>query len=128
MTAMSATRRDRVPKHADALHLELDHVAGLEPTTVAVLEDAAGADGPRTEHVSGVEPRVPDCLLDHPVPREVHVTQLPAGALLAVDPRDHQRARAVELVRRDDDRSEGRREVLAFGRPEPDPHLRPLEV
>src|SRR5262245_40465448 len=117
---MSPTARaDRVPQHADPLHLQLDHVARLEPTAVAVLEDAARSDRPGAEDVSWVQTRVPRRVLDDPLPREVQVGELAARALLAVDAGEHHGARSVELVRCDDDRAERRGEVLALGRPEP---------
>ena len=78
------------------------------------------ADRARAEHVArpqcGVAPRVRDDRL----PRVVHVTEVPARALLAVHARDHLQPQVVELVRCDYDRPERRREVLPLRRPEPD--------
>src|SRR6478752_8281504 len=128
-TATSATARpDGVPQHADSRHLQLDHVARLQPAPVAELEDAARPDRPRSEHVAGQQPRVPRRVLDDPLPGEVQVRELAAGALLTVHARDHHGTGAVELVGRDHDRAERRREVLALRRPEADLHLRALEV
>src|SRR5215216_6482189 len=124
----SLARADGVPQDSDALHLELHDVARLKPAAVSVLEDAAGADRARAEDVAGAELRVARSLGDEGSPRKVHVTELAARALLAVHARHHRRRRAVELVRRDDDRAEARREVLAFRRPKPDLHLLALEV
>src|SRR5687768_9286102 len=49
---------DTVPQDPDALDLQLDLVARLEPAAVAVLEDAARPDRARAEDVAGDEPRV----------------------------------------------------------------------
>src|SRR5262249_13142989 len=117
-----APSADPVAQDADALDLQLDLVAGLEPALVAVLEDAAGADRARADHVArpqrGVAPRV----LDDRLPRVVHVTEVPPRALLAVNSRDHLQAQVAERVGRDDDRPERRREILPLRRPEADPH------
>ena len=59
---------DAVSQHADPLDLELDHVPRLQPAAVAVLEDAAGADGARAEDVAGAELRVACGLGDERVP------------------------------------------------------------
>src|ERR1700752_1455222 len=109
-------RADRVPQGADPLDLQLDHVARLQPPAVTELQDAARADSPRAEHVAGVELGVPGRLLDDRLPGVGHVAELAARALLAVHPRDPRPGRAVELVRRDDDRPEARREVLSLRR------------
>src|SRR5205085_1109248 len=124
----SRTRADAVSEHADPFDLELDDVAGLEPPAVAELEDAARADGSGAEDVAREEARVPRGVGDDRVPRVVHVAELATRALLAVHARDHRGARAVELVAREDERAEARREVLPFGRAEADPHLGALEV
>src|SRR5947199_298533 len=55
---IALTVPDAVAKDADALDLELDLVARPEPALVAVLEDAAGADGARAEDVARPELRV----------------------------------------------------------------------
>src|SRR6266536_1944093 len=117
-----------ISQHADPLDLELDDVAPLQPAPVAVLEDAAGADRAGAEDVAGAEVRVPGRLREDRVPGVVHVRELAARTFLAVDAGDHRPGCPVELVGRDDDRPEARREVLALGRPESDAHLRPLEV
>src|SRR6266511_455957 len=117
-----------ISQHADPLDLELDDVAPLQPAPVAVLEDAAGADRAGAEDVAGAEVRVPGRLREDRVPGMVHVRELAARTFLAVDAGDHRPGCPVELVGRDDDRPEARREVLALGRPESDAHLRPLEV
>src|SRR5215218_1778163 len=109
-------RADGVPEHTDALHFELDDIARQEPPAVAVFEDAAGAHGPGAEDLAWTELRVERGLRDQLVPGVVHVAELAARALLAVDARDHPPARAVELLRRHDDRPEARREVLALRR------------
>src|SRR5215207_8266381 len=121
-------RADRVPQHPDPLDLELDLVARLEPAAIAVLEDAAGSDGAGAEDVARPELGVPARLLDDATPRVVEVGEIPARALLAVHAGDHDGRRAVELVRRDDDRAEARREVLALGGAQADLHFLPLEV
>src|SRR5436309_1960335 len=87
-----AKSSDPVPEHADALDLELDHVPALQPATVAVFENAAGADGPRAEHVAGSEVRVARSLRDDRLPRVVHVGELAARPLLAVHARNHRPA------------------------------------
>src|SRR5438067_1656510 len=74
----TATSANGVPQDADPLDLELDHVAPLEPTPVAELEDAARPDRSRAEHVAGEQPRVPRSVLDDPRPREPHVAELAA--------------------------------------------------
>src|SRR5207248_7483820 len=89
---------------------------------------AAGADGARADHLAGEKPRVPGGLRDDRVPGVVHVAEIAARALLPVDPRDHLEAEIAELVGRDDDRPEARREVLALRRAEADLHLAALEV
>src|SRR5207244_12299769 len=76
----------------------------------------------------GGKHRVPRGLRDDLLPREVHVAELAARALLAVDARDHRGPRAVELVRGDEDRAEARGEVLALRRAEADAHLLALDV
>src|SRR5881392_2350185 len=117
-----------VAQHADSLHLELDHVARLQPALVAVLEDAAGPDRARAEYVArpqlGVAPRVRDDRL----PRVVHVAEVAARALLAVDARDHFQAQVAELVGSDEQWAERGGEVLALRRAEPDLHLLALEI
>src|SRR5215210_1669810 len=97
---------DAVREHADPLDLELDDVAPLEPPAVAVLEDAAGADGPRADDVAGAERRIARRMVEDPLPRVVEVAQVPARALLAVHPCDHLGLASVELVDGDDDRAE----------------------
>ena len=118
-----------VPQHADALDLQLDDVAALQPAPVAVLEDAAAADRARADHVARAKHRVPRA------PARASASQpwyrsreVAARALLAVHARDHLPVAAVELVGRDEHRPERRREVLALRRPEPDAHLLPLQV
>src|SRR6266536_5454531 len=93
-----------VSKHADPLDLQLDHVAALQPAALTVLEDAARAHGARAEHVAGTEVRVPRRVRDDCFPGVVHVGELAARALLTVHTSEHRPARAVELVRSDDDR------------------------
>src|SRR5438874_13372425 len=104
--------RDAVAQRADAFDLELDHVPGLEPAAVSVLEDAACADGSRAQHVARSELRVARGVREDRVPRVVHVGELAARSLLAVDAGKHRSAPPVELVGRDDDRPEARGEVL----------------
>src|SRR4029077_20669921 len=119
---------DTVAQDADALDLELDDIPGLQPATVAVLEDAAGPNGSGAENVSRPEVRVP-CRVRHDrVPRVVHVRQIPARALITVHARAHRPARAVELVRGHEQRPDARGEVLPLRRAEPDLHLGPLEI
>src|SRR5579859_8162802 len=125
---LCGSRPDHVAEHTDALDLELDHVSRLQPAAVAELEDAAGADRPRTEDVPGQQACVPRRVAADRLPGVVHVGNGAPRALLAVDARDHRPGRAVELVRRDDDGTEARREVLALGRPEADLHLGTLDV
>src|SRR5256885_3979570 len=124
----SAESSDRIPQDPDALDLELDDVARLQPAPVSLLEDATGADRSRAEHVARQEARVARRVRDDRAPRVVHVPELAARALLAVDAREHRAAAAVELVGRDDDRPEAGREVLPLRRPEADPHLRALQI
>ena len=50
---------DPVAQDADARDLELDDIPGLQPATVAVLEDATRPNGPGAENVSGPEVGVP---------------------------------------------------------------------
>jgi hypothetical protein len=121
-------RPDPVSQHPEPLDFELDDIAGLEPPAVAVLEDAAGADRPRAQGIARQELRVAGRVGDDRLPRVVHIPELAAGSLLAVDASDHRPGGAVELVRGDDNRPQARREVLALRRTEPDLHLRPLEV
>src|SRR5205823_8567296 len=45
-------RGDAVPQDPDPIDLELDVIAPLQPAGAAVLEDAAGADGARAEHIA----------------------------------------------------------------------------
>src|SRR5437667_7947678 len=117
-----------VSHHADSLDLELDHVARLQPAAVAVLEDAAGADRARADHVAGDELRVRRGPLEDRLPRVVHVAEVAARALFAVDAGDHLQAQVAELVRRHDDGTERSGEVLPFGRAEPDLHLLALKI
>src|SRR3989442_1683653 len=84
-------------------------------TAVAELEDAAGADGARAEHVAGAEVRVARGLRHELVPGVVHVGEPPARALLAVHAGDHL---VAELVGGDEHRAERRREVLPLRRAE----------
>src|SRR5881398_520909 len=118
-----AAGADGVAEDPDAFDLELDHVAGLEPAAVAVLQDAPRPDGARPEHVARVEPRVARGLLDELRPREVHLGHIAARPLLAVHPRDHRARRPVEFVDGDDRGTDARSEVLALCRPQPDAHL-----
>src|SRR5437763_708726 len=69
----SLPRPDGVAEHADALDLELDHVAGLQPAAVAELEDAAGADRARAEDVAGEQPCVAGSVVADRLPGVVHV-------------------------------------------------------
>src|SRR5215213_265633 len=119
---------DPVPQDADPFDLQLDLVAALEPTLVAMLEDAAGADGARAEHVARPQLRVLRSVGEDRLPRVIHVAEVPARALLAVHARDHLQPQVAELVGCDDDRTERGGEVLAFRRPEADSHLLALQV
>src|ERR671910_2880460 len=119
---------DAVVKAPDPFDLELDEVAGPQPASVAVLEDAARAHRARAENVTGHEPGVACGVRDEIVPAPVHVREVAARALFSVDAREHLEAKIAELVWRDDDGTEARREVLAFCRPEPHGHLHLLEV
>src|SRR5919201_2071975 len=116
-TAIFLARGNRVPEHADSLDLELDDVARLEPTSAAELEDAAGADGARPDHVAREEARVERGAADDGVPRVVHVAEIAAGELLAVHARDHLELQVAEVVRRDDDRPQARPAILPLRRP-----------
>src|SRR2546425_3467271 len=89
---------DTVAQHPDALDLELDDVASLQPASVAMLEDAAGPDGAGSKDVAGPEVRVPRGVSDDGVPGVKHVGEVPARPLLAVHAGDHRAARSVELV------------------------------
>src|SRR5205807_3228857 len=84
--------------------------------------------GAGAEDVAGKQAGVARGLGDDRLPRVVHFGELAPRALLAVHAGDHRRARAVELVRRDDDRAEAGGEVLALRRAETDLHLLPLQV
>src|SRR2546423_7243175 len=106
---------DEVSERADPLDLELDDVTGPEPPAVAELQDAARADRSGAEDVSRKEAGVARGVGDDCVPGVVHVAELAARALLTVHARDHRGAGAVELVGRDDERAEARREVLPPG-------------
>src|SRR5215210_7546627 len=130
MTAifMPVSLSDPVTEHADALDLQLDLVPGPEPALVAVLEDASGSDRAGAEDVSRPQLCVAPRVGDDRLPGVVHVAEIAAGALLAVHAGDHLQAQLPQLVRRDDDRPQRRREVLPLGRPEPDLHLAPLEI
>src|SRR5712691_4267138 len=75
---------DGVPEHAEALDLELDHVAWPEPAAVAVLEDAAGADGARAEDVARGQLGVARGVRHDRLPRVVHVAEVAPRALLPV--------------------------------------------
>src|SRR5439155_15974699 len=94
---------DPVPQDSDPLDLQLDLVARPEPALVAVLEDAAGADGAGADHVARPQLGVPRRVGDDRLPRVVHVAEVAAGALLAVHPRDHLEAQVAELVGGDDE-------------------------
>src|SRR3954468_15159220 len=119
---------DTVAQDADALDLQLDDIARLQPAAVAMLEDAAGPDCPGAENVSRTEVGVP-CRVRHDgVPRVMHGRQIPARALLTVHARDHRPARAVELVRGHEHRADARGEILSLRRAEPDFHLGPLQI
>ena len=98
---------DAVPQHADPLDLELDDVAGLEPAPVAVLEDAARARPcpSRARRRAAAACSAPPARRA-PSHEWCMSPSVAARALLAVHARDHRRRRAVELVRRDDDRAE----------------------
>src|SRR5438046_2058650 len=72
-----------VAQHADPLDLELDHVARLQPALVTVLQDAAGPDRARAEHVAGAQLGVARGVRDDRVPRVVHVAGIAARAPLA---------------------------------------------
>src|SRR5712691_4315130 len=119
---------DAVPEEADSLDLEHDDVAALQPAAVAVLEDAAGADGARSQDVAWPQTGVACRVRDDRIPRVVHVGELAARALFAVDARGHRSRRPVELVRRHDDRAQARGEVLALRQSEAHLHLRALEI
>src|SRR6476660_8848635 len=119
---------DPVLQDADPLDLELDVVAGPEPALVAVLEDAAGADGAGAKDVARAQLGVAARVRDDCLPRVVHVAEISAGALRAVHAGDHLQAQVAELIRGDDDRPQRRRKVLSLRRPEPDLHLAPLQV
>jgi hypothetical protein len=121
-------RADAVPEHAEPLHLELHDVARPEPAPVAVFEDATGSDRARAEDVAWQQHRVQRRLRDDLLPREVHIREFTARALLAVDPRDHRAAATVEFVRCDHERPEAGSEVLSLRRPEPHLHLPALKI
>src|SRR5205809_6311488 len=86
-TAVSSQKRvsaDPVPQHADAVHLELDDIARLEPPPVTVLEDAAGSYGAGAKDIARPQDGVAGGLSDELAPGEVHVAELSTRALLAV--------------------------------------------
>src|SRR4051795_12317876 len=96
---------DAVSQEADALDLELDHVAALQEG--AQLEPAAAAHGARADEVAGKQrlgPRnVGNGLLEAPV----HVAGRAAGPLGSVHPRRHrERVRVGQLVGGDEPRSD----------------------
>src|SRR5438309_1127204 len=78
---------DPVAQDADSLDLELDDVAALQPALVTVLENAAGPDRPRAEHVAGAQLSIARRVRDDHVPRVVHVAEVSTRALLAVQDR-----------------------------------------
>src|SRR5579884_3254932 len=43
---------DAVSQQADPLHLELNHIPGLEPPSIAVLQDAPASHGPRADDIA----------------------------------------------------------------------------
>src|SRR5215208_2842631 len=114
----TATSGNAVAEDADPLDLELDDVAPLQPAPVPVLEDAAGADRAGADDVAGAEHRVLRGAGEDRVPTVVEIAEVAARALRAVDAGDHLGRRAVELVGRDDDGAEARREILALRRAE----------
>src|SRR5215207_7272156 len=77
-------------ENPDAIHLQLDHVPGLEPAAVAVLEDAACPDRAGAEDVTGPEVRIPCSVRDDGVPGVMHVTEISTRALLPVDTRSEE--------------------------------------
>src|SRR5581483_1516561 len=103
-------------------------VAGPEPAAVAVLEDGAAADGSRADDVAGQQSSVPRRLREDRLPRVVNVPEVATRPLLAVHACDHLDAEVAEVVGRDDDGAEARREVLPLRRAEADPQLPSLEV
>jgi hypothetical protein len=124
----AARRPHLVAQYPDAFHLKLDHVTHGEPATVVVLQDAAGAHRPRAEDITRPQHGVAGRLRHDGRPAVVQVAQVAPGSLLAVDPRRHDRVRAVELVGGDEDRAEADGEVFRLGRAEPDPHLLALDI
>src|SRR3954470_5234619 len=127
-SALRSESTDGIPQNADPFDFELDDVARLQPAPITELEDATRPHRARAEHVAGQKPRVACGVRDDRLPRVVHVGELAAGPFFAVHARDHRGAAAVELVRRDEDRTKARREILSLRRPEPDAHLRALQV
>src|SRR3954470_11265716 len=110
-SALRSESTDGIPQDADPFHFKLDDVARLEPPPVAQLEDATAPDRSRAEHVARQQPGVACGMRNDRLPRVVHVPEFAARPFFAVHARDHRRAAAVELVRRDEDRTEARREI-----------------
>src|SRR5438876_467087 len=115
VSPLGAESSDTVPQDADPLDLQFHDVAAVQPATVAVLEDAAGSDRAGAEDVAGPQVRVTRGVRDNCIPGVVHVGEVPARPLLAVDARDHAAALPVELVGGREDRPEARGEVLPLG-------------
>src|SRR4051794_23729437 len=85
-------RDDPVGQGAQAFDGQLDDVARLEPAPRGLggqLEDAAGADRARAEHVAGAEPGLAAGVRDELGPGPVHARRVPAGELAAVDRGGH---------------------------------------
>src|SRR5579884_3965333 len=119
-----------VAQHPDPLDLELDLVAWLKPAAVAMLEDAATADGAGADHVPGDQTGgVAGGGLEQLLPGEVHAAGARVGAHLAVDARDRAHVEVTgQLAGRDEHRTQCGCEVLALGGSEADLHLERLEI
>jgi hypothetical protein len=117
---------DDVAQDADALHLELDDVARLDPAVE--LQAAAAPDGAASEHVARQHRLLLREVGDDLGERVEHRAEAALGPRLAVHARGHPGRREVELVRRDEAWAHGGREVLPQPGPEADLHLAELDV
>ena len=99
-----------------------------KPALVAVLEDAARADGARAEDVAGPQLGVARGVRHDRLPRVVHGAEVAAGTLFPVHARDHLEPEVAQLVRGDDDRADRGGEVLSLRGAEADSHLAALQV